>query len=166
MVTRDIVQMQPLFSLAWHIMKKHTLESMCSILFLLTELNAYRTKWSFLAPSNKCICSAVSGAKIHADFIDIQPTIKLYTRMCCQAKLLMLKLSLLSDEPNVLVVADLQTIPLMLLSVVPLFKHTVSFANSNSFTSKQQLQLQEYFQCYDVWKRGCVHRWMTSVWQV
>ena len=87
----------------------------------------------------------MSGAKIHADFIDIQPTIKLYTRMCCQAKLLMLKLSLLSDEPNVLVVAYLQTMPLMLLSVVPLFKHTVSFANSNSFTSNNSFSCKNIF---------------------
>ena len=47
--------------------------------------------------------------------------------MCCRAQLLMLKLSLLSGQPNVLVVAYLLTISLMLLSVVNLFIKNINF---------------------------------------
>ena len=69
-------------------------------------------------------------AKIHTDFIfnifDIQAAIELY-RNVCSGTTVDAEAAFVLGDPNVLVVVYLQTMPLMLLSVVPLSIQTSSF---------------------------------------
>ena len=120
--------MQPLFSLSWLKMEKHTFESMRSILFLdymLTELNDRFLRHRTNAFTLQCLMAKFTQTSSLISLIYSQQLS--YTGMYVRAQLLMLKLRLFFGDPNVLVVIYLQTMPLMLLSVIPLSIQTSSF---------------------------------------